>query len=156
MTNTQLPINKVKIIVLTASVALNLLVSGICFSQNSYADTSPTSPPASATQSPDFMFNLSDTVTPGGQKTVEGVGWMTKGFNFFFDRGIALMVGTIGGIAVLMIVIGGFRMIMAGAKEDEYTKGWAMVKNSLIGLAFVLSAYILVTSIQLLIKSIFT
>lgn len=101
--------------------------------------------------SPDFMFDLG-VIT---HEDIETRGWIKGGINFVFERLIGLMAGTIGSIAVLMMVIGGFRMIISAGNSDEFEKAKGMLTKAAIGLVLVLGAYIMVTAVQLLIKGIY-
>lgn len=80
--------------------------------------------------------------------------WIRGGANYFFGRVIGLMAGVIGGLSVLMMTYGGF-LILTSAGSDQYDKGVDYIKYSAIGLAVVLSAYIIVNAVQLLIQSIY-
>ena len=102
----------------------------------------------------EFTFDLT-ILQNTSMKSIEKQDWMMKGINFLFERGITIMAATVGTAAVLMMAVGGFMMMFAGVKEDMYTKGKSYIIKAGIGLVFVLGAYILVTTVQMLIKSIF-
>ncbi|MFC1729800.1 hypothetical protein ACFL6I_05635 [candidate division KSB1 bacterium] len=102
-------------------------------------------------KSTEFMFDVG-VIT---HKDIEEQNWVRKGINFIFERVITIMAATIGSIAVLMMVLGGFRMIIYSGNDDEYQKAKGMMTRAAMGIVFVLGAYILVTAIQLLIKSIY-
>ena len=102
-------------------------------------------------KSTEFMFDVG-AIT---HKDIEEQNWVRKGINFIFERVITIMAATIGSIAVLMMVLGGFRMIIYSGNDDEYQKAKGMMTRAAMGIVFVLGAYILVTAIQLLIKSIY-
>ncbi len=101
-----------------------------------------------------FMFEL-DTITPPGMRSQEKTGWINKGFNFIFERFITILAATVGSAAVLMMSVGGFMMLASAGRQDMYDKGKSYIFKSVIGLAFVLGAYILVTTVQLIIKNIY-
>jgi hypothetical protein len=103
----------------------------------------------------EFTFSLEDSITPPGMKSNDTSSWLRKGINFFFERGITIMAATVGTAAVLMISVGGFLILSSAGNDTQVTKGKGYITKALIGLAFVLGAYILVTTVQLLIKSIF-
>ncbi len=102
-----------------------------------------------------FMFDLS-SITHEGIEGSTRQGWIRRGINYFFERIIGFMATVIGSLAVLMMSIGGFRMIISrGGDEAQYTQGKQMVLYSLIGLGVTLMAYIMVSLVQLLIVSIY-
>jgi len=111
-----------------------------------------TGTPSTELQSPEFMFDLGTTIT---HKDIKTQSWIRQGINYLFDRAITIMAAIVGSVAVLMMVVGGFMMMFAGAKEESYKKGQGMIIRAGIGLVVVLGAYILVTTVQLLITSIF-
>lgn len=101
--------------------------------------------------SPDFMFDVG-IIT---HEDIDTQGWIRGGINFVFERLIGIMAGTIGSVAVLIMVLGGFRMIIYAGNSDEFEKAKAMLTKAAIGLVLVLGAYIMVTAVQLLIKGIY-
>lgn len=137
---------------ITLLISVTLFNLGLLFQPGVYA--APATSPNDI-KSSEFTFPLEDVLAPPGMKSGDVGNWMKKGIDFFFERGITIMAGTIGTAAVLMMVIGGFLILSSAGNDTRINKGKAMIKNSLIGLAAVLGAYILVTTVQLLIKSIF-
>lgn len=109
--------------------------------------------------SPDFMFSLSGS--GGGHDTgivhpdINPQSWIRGGINYIFERVIGLMAAVIGGLSVLVMSFGGFLILSSAGDENQVTKGKGYIKYALIGLATALSAYILVTAVQILIKSIY-
>lgn len=101
-----------------------------------------------------FMYNL-DSITHPGIETTVRQGWIRRGVNYFFENIIGFMAAVIGTLAILMISVGGFLMLSSAGNEQMYEQGKNYVKFALIGLAFTLSAYLLVTLVQLLIQSIY-
>lgn len=101
-----------------------------------------------------FMFDLG-TITPPGMESQERAGWIKRGVNFIFERFITILAATVGSAAVLMMSVGGFMMLASAGRQDMYDKGKSYILKSVIGLAFVLGAYILVTTVQLIVKSIY-
>jgi hypothetical protein len=102
-------------------------------------------------QDPGFMFDVG-VIT---HEDIDTQGWIRGGINFVFSKLIGIMAATIGSVAVLIIVIGGLRMIIYAGVPDEIEKAKGMMKKAALGLVFVLGAYIMVTAVQLLIKSIY-
>lgn len=63
-------------------------------------------------------------------------------------KNIAVQVGTV--MAIAMLVYGGYVMMVAGVSGgsvEEFKKGKTIVKNAFIGLALLLSAYLIVSEI---------
>lgn len=113
------------------------------------ADPAPT-PSSGQLQSEEFMFDLG-VIT---HKEIKKANWIEKGINYVAERVIGVLAGLAGSIAVLMMTIGGFRMITSAGGEG-YDKGKSMMLKAAIGLVFVLGAYLIVTTVQILIKSIY-
>lgn len=103
---------------------------------------------------PNFSFDLNSITDQGITGTVKQR-WIRGGVNYFFGRVIGFLAGVIGGITVLMMSYGGFLILSSAGSEDQYQKGVDYIKFSALGLAAVLSAYILVNAVQLLIRSIY-
>ncbi len=100
-----------------------------------------------------FMFDLTAVTNQGIEGTTRQ-GWIRQGIGFFFERIVSFLAAIIGTLSVLMMVWGGFLMLSAGGSE-RHEQGKNYVKYALIGLVVTLSAYILVTLVQLLIASIY-
>ena len=137
----------IKKLFLTVLFTATLLNFGLMLQPNAYAQSS-------AINDTDFTFDLTVLQNPS-MKSIEKQNWMKKGIDFLFERGITIMAGTIGTAAVLMMSIGGFMILSSAGNDAQVTKGRGLIMKALMGLAFVLGAYILVTTVQLLIKSIF-
>ncbi len=131
------------------TLLISVFLLGLFGVKQSYATQAS---PTGDIKSSQFMFDLG-VVT---HKDIKKKDWSKQGINFIFGRAITIMAATIGGAAVLVMVIGGLMIMFAGVHQDWREKGINMLKRAAIGLFFVLGAYILVTTIQLLIKSIFT
>ncbi len=110
--------------------------------------------PSQNIDSGSFMFNLTPIVHQGVEGSVKQ-GWIRRGLDYFFEKIIGFMAGVIGTLCVLMLSIGGFLMIISAGNEARYEQGKNYVIYSLIGLAATLGAYILVTLVQLLIRSVY-
>lgn len=119
-----------------------------------HASNQPVPPPAEDLDSGAFMFDLSSIT----HKSLEGStrqSWIRRGINYFFERIVGFLAAVIGTLAVLMLTIGGFLMLSSAGNEQRYEQGKNYAKYALIGLGVTLSAYILVTLVQLLIRSIY-
>ncbi len=66
-------------------------------------------------QDPGFMFDVG-VVT---HEDIDPQSWIRGGINFVFERAIGIMAATIGSVAVLIMVIGGLRMIIASGNPDR-------------------------------------
>jgi hypothetical protein len=101
-----------------------------------------------------FMFDLSvithEDITGGSRQH-----WIREGINYIFERIIGVMAATIGGLSVLVMSYGGFRILASRGDDNEVTKGKAYIKYSIMGLVFALGAYLLVSAVQILIRSIY-
>lgn len=150
----------IKKLFIIAFILIPLVMAGVPFG---YAEeeTSSSGPsfgdvgtaPSGALDSGGFQFDLG-VVT---HEDIEGSvrqNWLRRGINYFFERVITAMAALIGTFAVLMMVIGGFMVLISAGNENLYNKGINYVKYSLVGLAVALGAYIIVTTVQLLIQSI--
>lgn len=107
-------------------------------------------PPEGSINSPEFMFNLG-----GITKTENKSNWVSKGVNYFAERIISILAATAGSFAVLMMSIGGLLMITSAGDQTQYDKGLGYLKSAAIGLVAVLGSYLLVVTVQLLIKGIY-
>lgn len=78
-----------------------------------------------------------------------------KGVIGFLNRTVSFTVLTIGSLAILGLVVGGFMMIVGSMKgnEDGVSAGKDAVKYSLIGLALVFLSYFIVSVVQTLLYS---
>jgi hypothetical protein len=52
-----------------------------------------------------------------------------------------------GAIAVVFVIIGGYRYLTAGGNEESATKGRKSVVNALIGLVIIVLAYVIVNAV---------
>lgn len=92
-----------------------------------------------------FRFDLNTITHPDlrEERFIQG------GINYIFNRIITIMATTIGSVAVLIMVIGGFMILISAGDQNLRDKGVGYVKRAAIGLVFVLGAYIIVTAVQL-------
>lgn len=139
-------------------LSIALLIGVFCLNSNALAQANNT-PKAGTTnvnsgaadlKGTNFQFGL-DAITNDDINTRD---WIRGGVNFILERFIAIMAGTIGTAAVLIMVAGGFMMIISAGRQDMYDQGKAYLTKAAIGLFITLSAYILVTTVQLLVQSI--
>ena len=132
------------LLILALGLAFLLLFTDVALAMN----------PAENLDDPNFSFDLNAITDQGITGTIKQR-WIRGGVNYFFGRVIGFMAGVIGGVAVLIMVYGGFLILSSAGSEDLYQKGVDYIKYSALGLAAVLSAYILVNAVQLLINSIY-
>lgn len=52
-----------------------------------------------------------------------------------------------GAIAVIFVIVGGYRYLTAGGNEETATKGRQTVVNALIGLVIIILAYVIVNAV---------
>jgi hypothetical protein len=81
--------------------------------------------------------------------------FVRQGVNFLFTRAVTIMAATIGSASVLMITVGGFMILASAGRQQWVDNGKSFIFKALIGLAVALGAYILVATVQILIKSIY-
>ncbi len=109
--------------------------------------------PALAQQAPldtNFQFDLG-VVT---HDDIEQADYARTGINFIFTRIITILAATVGSAAVLTMVIGGFLIMTSNGIQEQIDRGKNLIKKALIGLVFVLGAYIIVSTIQLLVTTV--
>lgn len=144
------------LIALVLTVGLQATSVGV-FTQlpHALAQEDPADPsPGEDVDDPTFMFDLSSIT----HESIEGStrqGWIREGINYFFERIIGFLAAIIGSLAVLMLSVGGFLMLSSAGNETQYEKGKNYAKYALIGLGVTLLAYVMVSLVQLLIKSIY-
>lgn len=138
----------IKKIFLTLITGIILILPLINSPQFAFADTEQLN-------SSEFSFNLNaithESIVKDKSTRLE---WMNNGLNYFLEKTINVMATLIGTVSILMASIGGFMILFSAGDQSAYEKGINIVKYSLTGLAVTLSAYILVVSVQFLIKSI--
>ncbi len=148
-----------KRILLLAVIAFSILLGSAVFptyTGTGYFNTAlaaDTTPPGESLDQPSFMFDLS-TITHEKITGSEKQNWIRQGINYIFSRIIGLLTASIGGFSILLMSYGGFLMITS-AGGPLYDKGKTIVKYAILGLTVALLSYILVTAVQILIKSIY-
>ena len=144
------------LIALALVIGLQFMTAGFLIQAPAvYAEEDPAEPaPGEDIDAPSFMFDLS-SVTHEAIKGSTRQSWIRQGINYFFERAIGFLATVIGSLAVLMLVVGGFLMLSSAGNQTQFEKGQNYAKYSLIGLGVTLMAYVLVSLVQLLIKSIY-
>lgn len=66
----------------------------------------------------------------------------------FFDKAIDLLVKMVGLAAFVLLIIGGFRLLVAAGNDNEVQKAKTMLTYAIIGLVVALLAYIIVAAVQ--------
>ncbi len=84
------------------------------------------------------MRNLQGTATMGGYKTS---GVTEHSLASTLGKAVNIIASFLGIIFALLIIYAGFVWMFAGGDENEIKKAKGIIKNSIIGLAIVLSAY---------------
>ena len=64
--------------------------------------------------------------------------------NDFIIRIINILLGVVGIIAVLFLIIGGFRYVTAGGNEESAESGKKTIINAIIGIIIVILAFVIV------------
>ncbi len=106
--------------------------------------------------SPDTAFganevNVNDILSvEGGDQVAVGEDFQAK---TFLERLIDFLVKLVGTVALVLLVIGGFRLVVAAGDDTAMNKAKDMIKYALIGLIVALLAYIIVATVQALLYS---
>ena len=66
----------------------------------------------------------------------------------FLGGVIDLLIKMVGVVAIVFLVIGGFRLVVAAGNDNEIQKAKSMIQYAVIGLVVVLLAYIIVAAVQ--------
>lgn len=85
------------------------------------------------------------TVLACGIKTGRISFWMIPHYIVYF---IEFLVGIAGIVAILFLVVGGFRYVLAGAVEGQREAAKATIRNALLGLVIVFISWVVVNTIQ--------
>jgi hypothetical protein len=92
---------------------------------------------------PSLLKELANIIGWGGASSVAGALTLTQ----IAMRVLNFLLGTMGIIALVMLVIGAIMYLTSAGDEDRIDKGKEIFKYSLIGVALAMSAMILVTQI---------
>jgi hypothetical protein len=88
-------------------------------------------------------FNFKDTLN----STAETVGLRNPSdppqLSYILGRIIYSTLALIGSTLLIIIVVGGFRILMAGGNEESITKGKQLIRNAFVGTLIVMGAYAL-------------
>lgn len=66
---------------------------------------------------------------------------------FFIGHFIKFCLEVAGAVAVLMIIVGGFKYVLAGLSPEKKESGKETIKNALMGLTIALLAWLIVDTI---------
>ncbi|MFH1546541.1 MAG: pilin [Patescibacteria group bacterium] len=66
----------------------------------------------------------------------------------FLGGVIDLLIKMVGVAAIVFLVIGGFRLVVAAGNDNEIQKAKSMIQYAVVGLAVALLAYIIVAAVQ--------
>lgn len=99
--------------------------------------------------SPDFTLaqsvaDPSSTLNQGLQVIQEPLGLPATDIRLIIANIIRIALGLLGIILVILIMYAGFLWMTAGGNEEQISKSKAMLKNAVIGLVIILSAYAIV------------
>ena len=70
----------------------------------------------------------------------------------FAIRMVKYLLGIIGAVAVIMIVIAGFRMVASSGNEDAQKKAQSMITNAIVGLVIAVLAYAVIAIVTNVLK----
>lgn len=90
------------------------------------------------------IFSLSDTQSQTQFQNDAG----DKGAGVFVEKLIDLLVKLVGTVALIFLVIGGFRLVLAAGNDNEIQKAKDMLLYAVIGLVVSLAAFLLVKLVQ--------
>jgi len=76
-----------------------------------------------------------------GQTALEGVGYTKKDPRAIIAGIIKIALGFLGTIAVVIILIGGFKWMTAGGNEENVAAAKQFIYAGIIGLVIILAAY---------------
>lgn len=65
-----------------------------------------------------------------------------------FLRMLKLLMATLGGLAVLMIIVGGFRMVLASGNEEAYSTAKKTITWAVLGLVVALLSFVIIVIVQ--------
>ena len=68
-------------------------------------------------------------------------------FGKIFTAAINWFLGLVGLIAVLMLIIGGFRILMSGGNQESVTKGKNTILYAIVGIIVIIFSYAIVHTI---------
>jgi hypothetical protein len=66
----------------------------------------------------------------------------------FIGKVIDLLIKMVGVVALVFLVIGGFRLVVAAGNDNEIQKAKSMIQYSITGLVVALLAYLIVAAVQ--------
>jgi len=136
-------------------IAVALAALGLAFTAMpgySTADpANPAEPSYGLIESSGFKFNL-DVIE---HEKIREQNWINQGANYILERIVTIIATTVASAAVLVVTVGGFRILASRGEPTELEKGKKMIYRALIGLLVTLGAYLMIRAVQLLVASIF-
>ncbi len=88
-----------------------------------------------------------------GCGTLNGLSCTTGGVNDLIIRVINILLGVAFLVAVLFLILGGFRYIVSGGNEKTAEAGKKTVLNALIGIVIVILSYVIVQVVSRTVSS---
>ena len=85
-------------------------------------------------------------LVPGQPTGLPSAGGGTAGAFILYI--INILLGVVGIIAILFIIIGGFRYITSAGSEEAAESGKKMITNAIIGLVVVILSYVIIRVIM--------
>jgi hypothetical protein len=93
---------------------------------------------------PKYTFDV-DSIFPSPQK-VPGDNGVDNVIDYIVAM-IPLLTTLMAVWAVIMVIFGGFQMVIGGANSEQTEKGKSIIKDALMGLLFGLLAYVIITTL---------
>jgi hypothetical protein len=93
---------------------------------------------------PTYTFDV-ESIFPAPQR-VAGNRWIDNVIEYIVSM-IPLLTTLMAVWAVLMVILGGFQMVLGWANSEQTEKGKGIIKDALIGLLFGLLAYVIITTL---------
>ncbi|MBP7806715.1 hypothetical protein KA057_03470 [Candidatus Gracilibacteria bacterium] len=93
---------------------------------------------------PKYTFDV-DSIFPSPQK-VPGDNGVDNVIDYIVAM-IPLLTTLMAVGAVIMVIFGGFQMVIGGANSEQTEKGKSIIKDALMGLLFGLLAYVIITTL---------
>lgn len=93
------------------------------------------------------VWNSRNTTGLKGILTIQGQGMFTDAASFLGSI-IDLLIKFVGSVALIILVVGGVRLVVAAGNDNAVQNAKQMITYAVIGLAVALLAYIIVTFIH--------
>ncbi len=92
--------------------------------------------------------NVNTILNVDGQTKVGAADTGFLSADAFIGKTIDFLVKLVGTAALVLLVVGGFRLVVAAGNDNEIQKAKDMLKYAVIGLVVALLAYIIIATVQ--------